>query len=278
MGKNIPKVSTTFQFCDGGSCQKAKSEVAVREARAYLRNQGVWDETHTIKTRCNGRCEDAPTWIVQPGNFWYKNVTPEKAVAIVKSHVEKEQPQEEYLLFKEGWSVLLTENEKTVAPPVFKYKKDIEYGEVLIARAFASDQHLYPLFQYFFQQPRPIGVQIGAGEIIVINQPHTVDYNDKYEVKITGEQLELALTIAGIPKDIAEDIADRKVSIAEVIWQRKKTIFTKVLRLKNKKGKHLASFWIKEEDNSTWEHLLTIYLSMQIDNIRIEDDLSVNKF
>ncbi len=273
MGKNIPKVTTTFQFCDGGSCQKAKSEIAVREARAYLRNEGLWDNTHTIKTRCNGRCEDAPTWIIQPGNFWYKNLTPEKAVAIMKSHIEENQPVEEYLLYKEGWSVLVTENEKTIAPPVFKHKTDEVYGEVLIARAFASDQHLYPLFQYLFQDPKPITVQVEENSAMTIDQPHQVDYSDKYEVKIIGEQLQLSLAIASLPKDISATIADRKVSVAEVIWLKKRTIFTKALRFKNKKGKHLLTIWIKEEDNRIWEHILKIYLSMSLNQIRIEEDV-----
>ena len=272
MGKNIQKVTTTFQFCDGGSCQKAKSEIAVREARAYIRNKGLWDDTHTIKTRCNGRCEDAPTWIVQPGNSWYKNVTPEKAVAIMQSHLEENQPAEEYLLYKEGWPAMLTDNEKTLASPVFKHKSDQEHGEVLIARAFASDQHLYPLFQYLFQNPQPITVQIGEDANVPIEQPHHVDYSDPYQVKITGPQLALILTIAGIPKDIDESIADCKVSVAEVIWLKKKTTFTKALRLRNKKGKHLVTFWIKEEDSSTWKHILKIYLSMLPNEIRIEEN------
>lgn len=272
MGKNIQKVTTTFQFCDGGSCQKAKSELAIREARAYIRNQGLWDDIHTIKTRCNGRCEDAPTWIVQPGNFWYKNLTPEKATTIMQSHLEEDAPAEEYLLYKEGWSVLLTENEKTIAPPIFKHKTDSEQGEVLVARAFASDQHLYPLFQYLFQEPRLIGIQVGEDDIMMMDQSHLVDYSDQYEVKITGIQMQLRLTIAAIPKDVNEDIADRKVSVAEVIWLKENAIFTKALRLKNKKGKHLVTFWIKEEDTTTWEHILKIYLSMSPDQIRIEKD------
>ncbi len=276
MGKNICKVTSTFQFCDGGSCRKAKSEIAIREARAYLRNQGLWDETHTIKTRCNGRCEDAPTWIVQPGNYWYKNLTPEKAVAILKSHIEFDQPAEEHLLYRDGWSVLLTDNEKMVAPTVFKHKTDAELGDVLVARAFASDQHLYPLFQYFFQDPRPITVDQNE-ELIEIKTPHQVDYSDDYQVLVQGEELQLRLTIAGIPKDISEDIADFKVSIAEVIWLKKRTIFTKAIRLKNKKGKHLVTFWIREEDTATWEHVLKIYLSMSPDQIRIEDEKSVEQ-
>lgn len=273
MGKNISKVNTTFQFCDGGSCRKANSEIAIREARAYLRNNGLWDSIHTIKTRCNGRCEDAPTWIVQPGNFWYKNLTPDKAVSIMKSHIEHGQPVEECLLYKEGWSVLATENEKSIAPVVFKDKIDPELGEALVARSFASDQHLYPLFQYLFQEPKHITVQSYDNDSIEIKSPHVVDYRDPYEIEINGEELQLRLTIAGIPKDISTEIADRKVSVAEVIWLKKTTIFTKAIRLKNKKGKHLVTFWIKEEDTVTWEHILTIYLSMSPNHIRISEEV-----
>ncbi|WP_062053823.1 (2Fe-2S) ferredoxin domain-containing protein [Aquimarina longa] len=273
MGKNISNVTTTFQFCDGGSCQKAKSEIAIREARAYLRNNGLWDTTHTIKTRCNGRCEDAPTWIVQPGNFWYKNVTPEKATAIMKSHMEKNQPVEEHLLYKEGWSVLLTDNERTIAPIVFKNKIDPELGEALVARSFASDQHLYPLFQYLCTEPKPIAVQQYDTEIIELKSSHQVLYTDPYEVEIKGKEVQLRLAIAGMPKNISEEIIDRKVSVAEVIWLKKISTFTKAIRLKNKKGKHLVTFWIKEDDRTTWNHILSIYLNMSPDHIRISEEV-----
>ncbi len=276
MGKNLSKVTTTFQFCDGGSCQKANSEIAVREARAYLRNQGLWDSTHTIKTRCNGRCENAPTCIVQPGNYWYKELTPEKAVAVVASHVEQQQPVEDYLLYREGWSDMVTDQERTLALPVFKLQTEAPHGEVLVARAFASDQHLYPLFQYLFTAPRPIAVQLDEGvDLLPITEPHQVLYTDTYQATITGPNLDTQLTIAGIPKDIDAAIADRKVSVAEVIWLRKSTIFTKAIRLKNKKGKHLMTCWIRETDTTTWEHVLRIYLSMEPTALRIQDAESI---
>ncbi len=273
MGKKINNVHTTFQFCDGGSCRKAKSEIAIREARAYLRNKGLWDTTHTIKTRCNGRCEDAPTWIVQPGNFWYKNLTPQKAISILTSHLENGLPEEEYLLYKEGWPELATDNEKTIAPVTFKDKIDPELGEALVARSFASDQHLYPLFQYLFQEPKPIAVQLYEEAITEIKTPHLVDYSDDYEIQISGKELQLRLAIAGIPKDISDEIADRKVSVAQVIWLKKRTIFTKGIRLRNKKGKRLITIWIKEEDTTTWEHILTIYLGMSPNHISISEEV-----
>ncbi|WP_103865896.1 ferredoxin [Aquimarina sp. I32.4] len=272
MGKNISKVHTTFQFCDGGSCRKAKSEIAIREARAYIRNNGLWDTTHTIKSRCNGRCEDAPTWIVQPGNFWYKNLTPDKAVSIMKSHLEHNQPIEEHLLYKDEWAEIITDNERVITPPSFRHKTDPELGEVLLTKGFASDQHIYPLFQYLFQEPRAIAIQTYGDALVEITTSHQVDYTDDYDIKIKGPELQLQLAIAAIPKDISTEIADRKVGNAEVIWLKKRTIFTKAIRLKNRKGKHLVTIWIREEDTTTWHHILKIYLSMSPDQIRINNE------
>jgi len=118
MGKNIANTTHTFFFCDGGSCQKAGSEKVVRAARAYLRNNGHWDTTHTIKTRCNGRCEDAPTAIVYPGGSWYKELTPEKITPIVKRHLNNTPLLDAELLYKKGWEEQASDNER----PAFKPK------------------------------------------------------------------------------------------------------------------------------------------------------------
>ncbi|MCH2194819.1 (2Fe-2S) ferredoxin domain-containing protein [Kordia sp.] len=271
MGKNISKVTTTFQFCDGGSCRKAKSEMAVREARAHLRNEGLWNDTHSIRTRCNGRCEDAPTWIVQPGNYWYKNLTPEKAVEIVDAHTKHNQPVDEYLLYQEGWDALATENEKTVAPVVFKEKNDAEFGEVLVARSSASDQYIYPLFKKLFEAPTNLRVSFPDGTISTIANPHTVTYTDTFDMIVEGTDIILA--IGPIPRAIEAEvdqvIKDRKVSVAEVIWDRNHLEDAACIRLKNKKGKHLLSLHISKKDTAHWEYVLRIYLQMDINNPKI---------
>ncbi|MFS0576809.1 (2Fe-2S) ferredoxin domain-containing protein [Sporosarcina sp. 179-K 3D1 HS] len=66
-------------ICNGSSCLKKQGEemtVAIREA---LTEQGLDDRVHTARTRCQGRCKDAPTVIVYPEGTWYQKLTTEEA-------------------------------------------------------------------------------------------------------------------------------------------------------------------------------------------------------
>ncbi|WP_459212265.1 (2Fe-2S) ferredoxin domain-containing protein [Aquimarina rhabdastrellae] len=272
MGKDLTKINTTFEFCDGGSCRKAKSELAVREARAYLRNEQLWDTTHSIRTRCNGRCEDAPTWIVQPGNYWYKNVTPEKAEEIVHSHTQNGTPLPEYLLFQKGDEAVRSDNEKTIAPIVFKEKNDVDFGQALVARASASDQYLYPVFKKLFTTFFPFTID-HKHQLIHIENHHKVSYADAFDVDIIGTNLELKLAIGpitkAIEKEVDADVLERKVGVAEVIWTKENSTFVGAIRLKNRKGKHLITFLIPKDNTALWEYILSVYLGMDIANPRI---------
>ncbi len=272
MGKDVSKVTTTFQFCDGGSCKKAKSELAVREARAHLRNNNLWDTTHTIRTRCNGRCEDAPTWIVQPGNYWYKNLTPKKAIEIVKSHTETQEPIEDYLLFKDGDSKLNTENEKILKPTSFKPKNDSEFGEILSARASASDQYIYAIFKKLFSFESGIYVSLND-EYYTISNKHNVNYVDDFDMVISGEEINFQLAIGPITKameqEIDTSILNRKVGVSEVIWVTENEKYSGAIRLKNRKGKHLITLYIGKENTDIWNYIIEIYLGMDILNPRI---------
>ncbi len=148
MGKKLEDIQTTFYFCDGESCRKNGSESAIREARAYLRNTGQWDDNHSIKTRCNGRCENGPTWIVQPGNHWYKDVNASNAIEIVKAHVEQNQPLESELLYKDGWNATTCEKNKPesfIKP--FELFEETDGSNWWRTRGLSSDQRLYPLFK-----------------------------------------------------------------------------------------------------------------------------------
>ncbi len=272
MGKDLSKVKMTFQFCDGGSCRKAKSELAVRESRAYLRNEKLWDNTHTMRTRCNGRCEDAPTWIVQPGNYWYKNVTPEKAVEITTSHTKQNAPVSEYLLFQEGDELVRTDNERTIAPVVFKSKNDTEFGETLVARSSASDQYIYPVFKKLFSFDSGVSVLYNDKEY-TITQKHSVSYADDFDVEVTGNEIEFKLAIGPITKAMEKEvdatILERKVGVAEVIWLENNSTYKSAIRLKNRKGKHLITVFIAKENTDIWRYILEVYLGMDVENPRI---------
>ena len=150
MGKNLATATTTFFFCDGGSCQKAGSEIVTRNARAYIRNNNLWNKTHTIKTRCNGRCEDAPTCIVQSGNYWYKHLTASKIQEIIESHVNQQKGVTPYLLYQDNWDKVISEKEiKPFKPKGFQHKNDVDLGMCCKQKDLVQI-NIYILYFYFY--------------------------------------------------------------------------------------------------------------------------------
>lgn len=279
MGKDLSKVTTTFQFCDGGSCRKAHSELSVREARAHLRNADLWHSTHTIKTRCNGRCEDAPTLIVQPGNFWYKQLDQQKVIEIVEAHTTAQSPVEAYLLFKEGAESVLSDRERKVTPVVFKPKVHEEYGTALVARASASDQFLYPVLKTMFEK-FPNFELLHPIQNTRITTEHQVKYTDAFDLMIKGPEAELAIAIGPITKamekEVASEILSRKVGVSEVYWFDNHERYQGAIHLKNRKGKPIVNFLIPKENQDLWTYLMTIYLEMTINSPRIADEVTTN--
>lgn len=265
MGKNIANTTHTFFFCDGGSCQKAGSEKVVREARAYLRNNDLWDTTHTIKTRCNGRCEDAPTCIVSPGEFWYKELTPEKITHIVKGHLNNECPIETELLYKKGWDKQVSNNERApITPKPFELKNDTELGACFITKGFSSDQYLYPLFLYLKENPDGVTLTMINQDSIEFNDIETLEYYKTYTLELFTKTTCIPLTIAAVPKDNKE-LQQAKISSTEYFY--KKESQQVGIRFKNKFGEVLGKIAFDSIANKGWEYCRKIQLKNAILNL-----------
>ncbi|GAA3628185.1 (2Fe-2S) ferredoxin domain-containing protein [Flavivirga jejuensis] len=258
MGKNIANTTHTFFFCDGGSCKKAGSEEVVRTARAYLRNNELWNNTHTIKTRCNGRCEDAPTCIVHPGEFWYKELTPEKINHIVKGHIDNQCPIETELLYRNGWEKQASNNERApIKPKPFELKDDEELGECYMTKGFSSDQYLYPLFLYLFENPQGVTLHIPNQNSIPFKEICAVDYSKEHILELVTKTDSIPLTIAAVPKDNKE-LQQSKISVTEYFHQ-KETQQTGI-RFKNKFGKTLGKISINSNESNAWNYCTKIQL------------------
>lgn len=258
MGKNIANTTHTFFFCDGGSCQKAGSEKVVREARAYLRNNELWDSTHTIKTRCNGRCEDAPTCIVSPGEFWYKELTPEKITYIVKGHLNNECPIETELLYKKGWDKQVSNNERApIKPKPFELKNDAELGESFITKGFSSDQYLYPLFLYLKENPKGITLCMVNQKPVPFEKINVLDYSKTHVLELHTENDCIPLTIAAVPRDNKE-LQKSKISVTEYFYQKETQQVG--IRFKNKFGETLGRIEFDSIKNKAWDYCTKIQL------------------
>lgn len=258
MGKNIANTTHTFFFCDGGSCQKAGSEKVVRAARAHLRNNGHWDTIHTIKTRCNGRCEDAPTAIVYPGGSWYKELTPEKITPIVKRHLNNSPLVDAELLYTEGWKEHASDNERApFKPKPFELKSDSELGECFITKGFSSDQYLYPLFLYLLDNPKGSIFTISGKKSIAFEDIISLEYSKTYTLELHTKTETIELTIAAVPKENKE-LQKAKISSTEYFIQ--KETQQAGIRFKNKFGEVLYKIEFDSTENKAWEYCNTIQL------------------
>ncbi|TYR80622.1 (2Fe-2S) ferredoxin domain-containing protein [Priestia megaterium] len=74
-------------ICNGSSCMKKGGEEATQAIREKVSEMDADSVIHTTRTRCNGRCKDAPVAIVYPEGIWYKQVTPGLAHQIVEEHL-----------------------------------------------------------------------------------------------------------------------------------------------------------------------------------------------
>ena len=256
MGKKLNEVEKTILFCDGGSCQKAGSDKVSRAARAYLRNNGLWNSTHTIKTRCNGRCEDAPTCIVMPDNTWYKKLDENSVIKVLESHLNEEKSFKDQLLYEPGMDQVDSNDER---PPFllkpFEQKEDEVYGKRYETKGFSSDQYLFPLFLFLSQQQEIIKLEKTSGEKVVMNKEAKVVYAHDYFLELSSGEENLNLVIGSVGKNHPEEIQQQKIS--STIYYLTDN-YKGGIRFSNKKGELIAS--LKIENQAVWEYCLKIQL------------------
>lgn len=262
MGKDLTQVTTTFYVCDGGSCRKAGSEPVMRATRAYLRNQGLWDSAHTIKTRCIGRCEDAPAAVVHPGNYWYKNLNGQNIIAVMKKHLEENQPLEGLLVFEEGAQVINSDKERPrKVPKPFALAEDEDLGLIYSTRGFSTDQYTYPLFLYLTETKSNATLTFPHGQRHSFATIQSLEYG-KYQAILSFEEATLAFTLAGIPKTEPIALQRSRVLVTEFFYSvanpQKRGI-----RLKDKMGRLLAIIWLEPTNEADWNYCLEVQLSMK---------------
>ncbi|OJJ15018.1 hypothetical protein BKI52_39825 [marine bacterium AO1-C] len=270
MGKNLTQVTTTFYVCDGGSCRKAGSDPVMRATRAYLRNQGLWDTTHTIKTRCIGRCEDAPAAIVHPGDYWYKNLDAQNVIKVMKKHLEEDKPVEELLVFKEGSTVINSDKERPKkVPKPFSLVEDEDLGLIYSTRGFSTDQYTYPLFLYLAETKGPATLTFPHGQTHSFRDIQSVEYG-KYQLEVVFNDATLAFTLAGIPKTEPMALQRSRVLVTEFFYEAFRPE-KRGIRLKDKMGRLLAIIWLDPADDTVWNYCLKVQLGMSEVLIQSED-------
>ena len=76
-------VTTTVMVCGGTGCQASRSQAVIDAMRDELSRQGLDQTVRLCVTGCHGFCEQGPVMIIEPGNTFYCQVSPDDAFEIV---------------------------------------------------------------------------------------------------------------------------------------------------------------------------------------------------
>ncbi|GAA0892056.1 hypothetical protein GCM10009122_17350 [Fulvivirga kasyanovii] len=263
MGKDLGKTSHCILFCNGGSCKRKGAEEITSEIRAYMKSEGLYNQVHTVKTMCNGRCEDAPTLIVMPENTWYKNLTVEKGIELVEQHIKLGKPVNKNILYAPGMSQVASDN--PLAPPEAKFFEEVNdpgLGPVSMAQADPWEQNLYPMLKDIFQKYRD-DVELVVPQVSpkTVSIPSTIQlsYDHKwFTAKAAQWQIQLAI---GIPsKDDGLPYKKRRIGTAEAFRSMDQNQYG--VRFKSKDGETQLLVFDNSNEKLFWSHFCRIYLEI----------------
>ena len=92
-----------INVCCSSGCMPFGSLKVLSAFKDAVREFGVEEECYVARTGCVGTCSLAPAVLVEPGDYLYQNVTPEKAREIVKEHIVGGRPVKSMLYGNEAF-------------------------------------------------------------------------------------------------------------------------------------------------------------------------------
>lgn len=100
--KDLINTKKCLFICNGGSCLKKNAEEVTQVFRKHIKVNGLDDDYHTIKTKCIGRCDDAPVVLISPDNIWLKEVNSDRCDHILFEIETNSIKESQHYLFKMG--------------------------------------------------------------------------------------------------------------------------------------------------------------------------------
>lgn len=113
-------------LCNGSSCLRKGGEEITGVIRNEITARGMDSVIHTTRTRCNGRCKDAPVVIVYPEGTWYGNLDEDSARLLVESNLEKGEKVEELITYTTTEQGLVLQNDRPLG--IMKQKSTEKVG------------------------------------------------------------------------------------------------------------------------------------------------------
>lgn len=88
--KDLVSTKKCLFICNGGSCMRKDAEKVTQEIRQSITDYQIDDSYHTVRTKCMGRCDDAPIAMLVPDNIWLKKLDHNKCDLLI-SQIESDQ-------------------------------------------------------------------------------------------------------------------------------------------------------------------------------------------
>lgn len=117
---NLDGTCSHLFMCNGSSCNRKDAEEVTLAIRDEITRLGLDDRIHTTRTRCNGRCKDAPVVIEYPRGVWYGSLTADVGREIVRTY--NQAPLRKYISY-EVINGEMTRNEEYTAIKGISKKK-----------------------------------------------------------------------------------------------------------------------------------------------------------
>jgi (2Fe-2S) ferredoxin len=97
--KDVTRACYTVFCCQGSDCVKAGAKETMKSLRSAIREAGLKNQVHIIKTQCADKCKEGPVVIACSacghgpcGAVWYRAVEGKDAETIVREHLQQGKP------------------------------------------------------------------------------------------------------------------------------------------------------------------------------------------
>lgn len=85
---------------------KKDAEKVTQSIRKSIHDFELDDDYHTVRTRCMGRCDDAPVAMMAPDNIWLKNINHNQCDLLLSEIELNEVKTSENFLYEMGESTI----------------------------------------------------------------------------------------------------------------------------------------------------------------------------
>jgi (2Fe-2S) ferredoxin len=117
--KDLINTKKCLFICNGGCCMKKDAEEITLAIRKCIKEMGLDDDYHTVRTKCIGRCDDAPVAMLSPDNIWLQQIDAENCKLIIEQIEKQKISESDYFLYKMGENSI---NSNSI-PTKYKTKK-----------------------------------------------------------------------------------------------------------------------------------------------------------